>query len=201
MSDFLVPLLRVNDLAAIVGDARKIGTVAGFVAIIAGGEQQEPGAVGLAGAAAVGLDAPARVFRGPVGADDLAAEADAPVDAVFPRRLLDIGANLRPPGDGIGQPPRLEAIPERVHVRIGANAGIAEQIPGAAHAVAAFEHDIAHAGASLGEVAARADSGKPRADDRDIERFVRHDCRPPPPSCAGVMVLASALGRVEAAGA
>lgn len=41
-------------------------------------------------------------------------------------------------GDGGIQFPRAERIAERIHVRIGANAGVAEQIPGPADGVAAF---------------------------------------------------------------
>ena len=59
--------------------------------------------------------------------------------------------------------------------RVGADAGIAEQVPGAADAVAALENGEALAGALLLQVIARADAGQPGADDQDVEMFCCHD--------------------------
>src|ERR1700722_8157208 len=97
--------------------------------------------------------------------------ADLLVDAVVGRGLADVVQNPRPVGDRLGLGPWLERIAEREHVRVGADAGIAEQVPGAADAVAALENDVALAGALLLQVIARADAGQSGADDQHVEMF------------------------------
>ena len=98
-------------------------------------------------------------------------KADFLVDAVIGRGLADIVQNPGPVGDRLGLDPRLERIAERKHVRVGADAGIAKQVPGAADAVAALENDVAFPRALLLQVIARADAGQARADDQDVEMF------------------------------
>ena len=97
------------------------------------------------------------------------------LDAVLGRGLADIVQDPRPVGDRLGLDPRLERIAQRVHVGVGADAGIAEQIPGAADAIAAFENDKALARALLLQVIARADAGQAGADDQDVEMFGLHE--------------------------
>ena len=82
--------------------------------------------------------------------------------------------------------PRLERIAEREHVKVGADAGITEQIPGAADAVAAFEDDEALARALMLQVIARADAGKAGTDDQHVEMVDIRDRHGSPrlPSCA-----------------
>ena len=98
-------------------------------------------------------------------------EADFLVDAVLGRGLADVVQDPRPVGDRLRLGPRLERIAQREHVAVGADAGIAEQIPGAADAVAALEDDETLAGALLLQVIARADAGQPGADDQHVEMF------------------------------
>ncbi len=93
------------------------------------------------------------------------------VDAVVDGGLAHVVQNPRPVGDRLRLGPRLERIAEREHVAVGADAGIAKQIPGAADAVAALEDDVALARAFLLQVIARADAGQPGADDEDVEMF------------------------------
>ena len=96
-------------------------------------------------------------------------EADLAVDAVLGGGLTHIVQNVRPVGDRLRLGPRLERIAEREHVGIGADAGIAEQVPGAADAVAPLEDRVAFAGAFLLQMIARADAGQPGSDDQDVE--------------------------------
>ena len=98
-------------------------------------------------------------------------EADLLVDAVLDRGLANVVQDVRPVGDRLRLGPRLERIAEREHVRVGADAGIAKQVPGAADAVAALEDGVALARAFLLQVIPRADAGKPGADDQDVEVF------------------------------
>src|SRR6185437_620293 len=97
--------------------------------------------------------------------------ADVFVDAVLGRGLAHIVQDARPVGDRLRFGPRLERIAEREHVRVGADAGIAKQVPGAANAIAALENDVALAGAFLLQMKARADAGQAGADDEDVEMF------------------------------
>ena len=176
--EILRPFLRMHDLAGEVGRARKLRRVAFLVFVIARAHEQE-----IAGEAhdlgcalarrALGLHRPARLRRRPRRALDAVVEADLPVDAVVDRGLADVIQNPRPVGDRLRLGPRLERIAERVHVRVGADAGIAKQIPGAADAVAPLEDDVALARALLLQVIARADAGQAGADDEDVEMFCR----------------------------
>src|SRR5712691_3020513 len=61
-----------------------------------------------------------------------------------------------------------------VDVALGADAGIAEQIPGAADGLAPFEDDEALARAFLPQVIARADAGQAGADNEDVEMLWWH---------------------------
>src|SRR6266436_8833811 len=117
------------------------------------------------------------------------AKADLLVDAVFNRGLADIVQNSRAVGDRLRLGPRLERIAEREHVAVGADAGIAKQIPGAADAIAPFEDDKALAWALVLQMIARRDTGQSGADDQHVEMFIWHgdlrwrevsDCRDDP---------------------
>ncbi len=98
-------------------------------------------------------------------------EADFPVDAVLGRGLADIVQDLRSVGDRLRLGPWLERIAQREHVAVGADAGIAEQVPGAADAVAALEDGKALARTFVLQVISRADAGQPGADDQHVEMF------------------------------
>src|SRR5664279_2977295 len=113
-------------------------------------------------------------------------EADLLVDAVLGRGLADIVQNLRPIGDCLRLGPWLERIAQREHVAVGADAGVAEQVPGAADAVAALENGKILAEALLLQVITRADAGQPSADDQHVEMFRCHGglrrCQPRKPN-------------------
>ena len=112
-------------------------------------------------------------------------EADLLVDAVLGRGLADIVQDLRPVGDRLRLGPWLERIAEREHVGVGADAGIAEQVPGAADAVAALENGIALARAFVLQVKTRADAGQAGADDQHVEMFCHGGL--PRPALSAVM--------------
>src|SRR6185436_12271037 len=114
-----------------------------------------------------GFHGPTRLRRRPRRALDAMVEADLPVDAVVDGGLADVIQNVGSVGDRLRLGPRLERVAKREHVRVGADAGIAKQVPGAADAVAPLEDDIALARALLLQVIARANAGKPGADDED----------------------------------
>ena len=98
-------------------------------------------------------------------------EADFPVDAVVGGGLADVIQDSRPVRDRLRLGPWLERIAQREHVAVGADAGIAKQIPGAADGFAALENDITLAGTIVLQVIARADAGQPGADDQHVDMF------------------------------
>ena len=61
------------------------------------------------------------------------------VDAVLGGGLLHVVEDRGAVGDRLRLAPGLEAVAERVHVAVGADARIAEEVPGAAHRRAPFE--------------------------------------------------------------
>src|ERR1700754_4671725 len=101
-------------------------------------------------------------------------EADFLLDAVLGGGLAHVIENPRPIGDRLRLGPRLERIAQREHVAVGADAGIAEQVPGAADAVAALENDITFAGTFLLKMITRADAGQSGADNQHVEMFWLH---------------------------
>ncbi len=98
-------------------------------------------------------------------------ETDFLVDAVVGGGLADVVQNPRPVRDRLRLGPGPERIAERIHVAVGADAGIAEQIPGATDAIAALEDDVALAGTFLLQVIAGADAGQACADDQHVDMF------------------------------
>ncbi len=175
------PFLRMDDPALEIFAAQKFRRIAFLVSVIARAHEQEIAgeADGLGCAlarGAFGFHGPARVTRRPRRALDLVMKADVLVDAVLGGGLADVVQNPRPVRDRLRLGPRLERIAEREHVAVGADAGIAEQVPGAADAVAALEDDKALGGAFVLQMIARADAGEPGADDQDVEMFGWHFC-------------------------
>ena len=85
------------------------------------------------------------------------------------RGVLQVLEDRRPVGDRLRLRPRPERVAERVHVGVGADAGIAEQVPRAADVGAAFEDRVGPARAALLQVTAGADAGNAGADDQDVE--------------------------------
>src|SRR6202011_800209 len=133
------------------GELRRITFL---ISVIAGAHEQE-----IAGEAhslrpaiaraALGLHGPARIGRRPRRALDPVMEADFLVDAVLRRRLADVIQNPRSVGNCLRFGPWLERIAQREHVAVGADAGITEQIPGAADGLAALDYKKTIAGPFL----------------------------------------------------
>src|SRR5262249_14188915 len=142
--EVLGPFLRMDDLAAEIRSSGKLRRVALLVAVIARAHEEEvAGKTHRLGRAlardAFGLDRPARVGCRPRRALHAMAEPDLAVDAVLGRGLAHIIENARAVGDRLRLGPRLEGIAEREHVAVGADAGIAEEIPRAADRLPALE--------------------------------------------------------------
>ena len=171
------PVLRMHDLACEFFHAGKVGRVAVGIVVIAGAAEQEIAgeANRLALLAALGLDRPQRIGGRPRRACHSVAKADLAVDAIGFRRFTNVAADRGAVGDRRIRQPWPKRIAEGEHVGIGADAGIAEQIPGAADGVAAFEDDERLARARRLQMIGGVDAGEPAADDDDIKMLWRHD--------------------------
>src|SRR6185295_14412478 len=91
--------------------------------------------------------------------------ADRFGDVVLGSRFADVAQDGGTVGDGLGVTPGTEAITERVHVGIGADARVAKEIPRPAHRFATFENDEALVRAVHPEVAGSANPRQPRTND------------------------------------
>src|SRR5579883_3495081 len=188
----VAPLLRVDDAPREALDAGKCGRVPLRVVVVAGAHEEKAArqADELAARAALHLDGPARVGRGPCRAPHAVSEPDVPVDPVCAGGVAEVGEDRGAVGDGARIRPRPEGIPERVHVGIGADAGIAEEVPGPAQRLARLEDHVAAVGTLGLQMIARGDARDARADDHDVDVFDctdRHDgslchVRPPAPT-------------------
>ena len=78
-------------------------------------------------------------------------------------------------GNGLGMSPGLEGIAQRIHIRIRAYAGVAEQVPGAAQGLAPLQDEVALARAVLLQVTGRPDAGYARAHDQYIDMLDCHN--------------------------
>src|SRR5271165_5797852 len=122
----------------------------------------------LAGARVLYLDRPAGVLRRPRRADDLRVVADLVVDAVLGRGLAQVRQDLVGARDRLFVAPRLELIAERVQVRVGPDARIAEQVPRAARGVPRLEDQVAALRVLTLQVIRGTDAGEAGADDEHV---------------------------------
>ncbi len=151
--------------------AGKCWIVRGVVGVVAAAQVQEPTVVldELALLSDLHVQRPTRVFAAPGRAHHAVPKADLLVDAKRPRRLADVIEDRRPVGDGLGFLPRTEGIAQGEHVRVRADARIAEQIPSAANGVARLEDCVALLRTLGLQPVPRADAGKARADHDHVE--------------------------------
>ena len=97
--------------------------------------------------------------------------ADLFVYAELGGRLADVVEDGGPVGDGLGVAPGAEPVTERVHVRVRPDAGIAEQVPCAAHRVSPLKDGETLPRVPLPQVAGGANPGETGAHDHNVEMF------------------------------
>ena len=139
------PRLRMHQRAAERIDAGKVRHETSGIIVISGADEQETAGDVDRRIAPCDLEGPGRVGGRPCGADRLVAEANLSVETVLFRRVSNIVEDRGAVGDRILAEPRPESIAQREHVGIRTDAGITEEIPGAADRVAAFEDGEAFA--------------------------------------------------------
>ena len=169
--DVLRPLLRVHDRpreALAAGEGRRVAFV---VAVVAAAHHHEAGAdphlLARVLAARVHRPAPPRAVE--LGAHSAMVEADQLLDAVVGRRLAHVSEDRGPVRDRLRVFPRPERVPERVHVRVRADARVAEQVPRPSDALARLEDRDRLARALRFQMARCADPREPRADDQHVD--------------------------------
>ena len=177
--EILGPMLRMHQAALEVLGAGKDRLMTGFVVVVAAAEVQEIAGVanGLFLRPDLRIDCPLRILARPGRRLHTVIEAEVPIDAEVVRRFSQVGQNVRPVRDGLGRLPGAERITQREHVGIGANSGIAKQIPGAADIAASFEDRIALAWAMSLQMVTGPNAGNARTDDQNVEVLNRHVVR------------------------
>src|SRR5205814_561276 len=133
------------------------------------GEQEAAGQLGgLAAVGALDLDGPARVIGRPGRAHDAMVEADVAVHAELLGGVAHVAEDRRAVGDRLRLRPGPEAVAEREHVRVRADARIAEQVPGAPQRVARLEDRVGLARGVALEMAAGRHARQPGTDDQNV---------------------------------
>src|SRR5690242_17431991 len=99
------------------------------------------------------------------------AKADLLVDAIFRRRLTDVFQDGWAIRDGFRLAPGAKAVAKGMHIGVGADARIAEQVPGAANRVPAFQDSIGLLRRARLQVIGRGDARYARSNDQDINVF------------------------------
>ena len=93
---------------------------------------------------------------------------DVPVDARDGRRLANVIAERFPARDDLLLRPRAPRETKGVEVRVGADARVAEEVPGAADAVARFEDGVRGGGEVALQAVGGVDARDTGADDDDV---------------------------------
>lgn len=103
------------------------------------------------------------------------AKSDVAINTALMCGVLHVLENPRFISDGLRLLAGAKRIPQRVHARVGADAGIAKQIPGAADAVAAFWDPVCVPRSTGFQVMRRADAREVRTNHQTIKMLHRHE--------------------------
>src|SRR5690606_35138986 len=99
------------------------------------------------------------------GRGDPATEADVAIDPALGDCVVQVLAYLLAAAEMLRSRPGAERVGEGVHPRVRADAGVAEEIPGAADSLTGLDHRIAQAWVVLAELTGHRDAGDPGTDD------------------------------------
>ncbi len=132
--------------------------VAMLEVVITGAHEQQSAAQLAAGAGAHRLDDPGRRLARVVRPDDPATVLNPAFDTMFSGRLADVSEDGGAICNCLRLPPGPETVAQGVHIAIGADPGVAEQIPGTTEAFAALENRIGDSWAPGLEMTGRPDA-------------------------------------------
>src|SRR5436305_3318069 len=104
-------------------------------------------------------------------------EADLAVDSVLARGFPDVAEDRAPVGDRSVTGPGPERVAKRVHVRVRADARVAEQLPGSTDRAPGLEDRVALLRALGLEVISRADPREAGPDDEYVDVLEGVDAR------------------------
>src|SRR6185437_11448424 len=104
------------------------------------------------------------------------AEPDMSVYPFVAGRGCNVLADVFTGRDGARMSPGLERVAHGQHVRVRADARIAEEVPRPADAFALLQNDVALARAELLQMVSGANAGEPGADDQNV-KVLRNRCR------------------------
>ena len=82
-----------------------------------------------------------------------------PGDSAFVGGVADVAQDVRTGSNGLGVIPGLEVVAQGVHVRIGADSGVPEQVPGTADGRASLYDGVALGRAAPLQAVGGADAG------------------------------------------
>ena len=167
----LRPVLWMYHRAREVIDAFELRRVTGFVVVVAAAHHQKVAAVFHQGAIMLCGHRPLSMLRRPVGTFDHVVVTDVVAHTIFHRRLLQIFADGGAVGNGLGFPPGFEIEPQRVHVTVGTNTRIAEQIPGAAECAATFKNGVGFSRTLVDQMDRRTNPGYARPYDQYVKNI------------------------------
>lgn len=162
-------MLRMDDRAGEVLRAGEVRGVALVVVVVAAAEKQERTGDGAHGTVALDLQRPAVLRVRPVRADDFLVEPDVLVDAVHGRRAFDVFEDRLAVGDGLALGPRTKAEAQRVHIGVGSDAGVAEQLPGATHGGALLQDRVGLGRTAVLKMPGCTHAGDTRPHDHDVK--------------------------------
>ena len=167
--DTLGPGLRVDHRAPELVGAGELRSVAAVVVVVARREVEERTGPGLGALAGVDLERPSARPARPVGPTDRAVQPDVRGEVVVGDRLVEVVEDRCSGGDRLLVGPRLEGVPQRVHVAVGADARIAEQAPRPTQLLPLLEHDEGTFGVVGLQLHRRGDARQARPHDHDVQ--------------------------------
>src|SRR5215472_5703680 len=101
-------------------------------------------------------------------------EANVAINTEFTGGVAHIVKDGGAVGDGLGFFPRTKRIAEGEHVGVGADAGVAEEIPGATDGSARFQNSVGLRGTLRLQVISSTNAGEASADDDGVEVIGGH---------------------------
>ena len=129
----------MDDFSAEIVDSRDDGGKGLFVVVVACAHEDKAALKCLGRAISVDGKRPGLLVRGPIGRVDLVPELDFLVDAIHGSRLADVLHDQRALSDGFLLRPWPPWEAEGIEVRVRANTGIIEQVPGATNCVPSLQ--------------------------------------------------------------